>query len=98
MQLAYPGVMYPGSNLFPGAFVPGFGAAWAAVLAQTGAQPRKRDVDALHVESHLLEERDVFITDDDWLLRACQRLADDHGLALVAMSLGGYLGRVCFVH
>jgi hypothetical protein len=92
VQLAYPSVMYPGTNGFPGPAVAHFRAAWDAVLAETGALPRDRD--ALHVESHLLEERNVFITDDEWLLGACRRLAEKHRLPLVADSLGGYLGRV----
>jgi hypothetical protein len=94
VQLAYPGrTNYPGDDAVPGAADEGFRAAWDAVLAtwksHEGAMPS--DTDALHVESHLLERRDVFITDDRDLLVMCRRLAEEHSLPLVARPLAEYV-------
>jgi predicted nucleic acid-binding protein len=91
-QLAYPGVMYPGSNAFPGAAVEGFRDSWEAVLStwrtHEGAPPQ--DNDALHVETHVLEGRDVFVTDDRSLRAMCHRLAVEHSVRIVARSLQEY--------
>jgi hypothetical protein len=93
VQLAYPGVMFPGANLFPGAGVPGFRAAWNTILGtwKTHEGRPPGDHDALHVETHILEERDVFISDDRALRAMCRRLADEHSFDVVAMSLSEYL-------
>ena len=92
-QLAYPGVMFPGANAWPGAFVPGFSEAWKAVQddwkTHEGRVPG--GVDALHVETHVLVRREVFITDDRALGAMCHRLHEEHSIPVIAMSLAEYL-------
>jgi hypothetical protein len=94
VQLAYPGVMYPGEGAYPGAAVEGFGEAWGAVIDswkshEKGKRPGSND--RLHVETHVLEKRDVFITDDLGLRVMCRRLRDEHEINVEAMSLEEYL-------
>jgi hypothetical protein len=95
-QLAYPGVMVPGENLFPGAGVDGLADAWNAVLddwrTHEGRKPEAAD--RLHVETHLLEGRDVFITNERGLLAMCRRLGE-HGFTVKAMSVSNYLQSRC---
>lgn len=77
-QLAYPSeVTYPGENLFPGAYEPGFADAWNSVVETRPASNRwpPGTADRFHVETHVLEKRDVFITDDGPLLEMCRLLA-----------------------
>ncbi len=95
-QLAYPsGVTYPADNLFPGHVVDGFREAWDEVIASLKASSRKcpGDSDAMHVETHVAEGRDFFITDDGPLPVMCQRLRDEHGVKLEALGLGDYMSR-----
>lgn len=75
-QLAYPSeATFPGPDLLPGAFVPGLREAWDDVVAgwksHEGKPPGPED--RVHVETHLLEKRDVFVTDDGPLLAMCRR-------------------------
>jgi hypothetical protein len=95
VQLAYPGVMIPGANAIPGAGVPGFRAAWDAVAAtwKTHEGRCPGDNDALHVETHVLTERDVFVTDDRALRAMCRRLTEEHPFTVTAVSLAQYLSR-----
>jgi len=89
-QLAYPCVMYPG-GAYPGAGVTGFHTTWAAVIADwTGPGGRPNSGDALHVETHVLMRRDVFVTDDRGLVTMCRRLLERE-VAVVAMTLTDYL-------
>jgi hypothetical protein len=93
-QLAYPDVMFPAPNAFPGAGVEGLGEAWDAILANWRANEDRAapgPTDRLHVETHVMEKRDVFITDDRPLLAMCRRLRDEHQIRVEAMSLAGYL-------
>jgi len=91
-QLAYLSeVTFPGPDLFPGAFVEGFGDAWNRIAATWPRAPDARD--GLHVETHLMEKRDVFVTDDRRLRVMCQRLREEHGFDVKAMSLQEYLDR-----
>jgi hypothetical protein len=95
-QLAYPSrVTYPGPNLFPGAYVPGFGEAWTEVVATWRSHEWKppQGEDRFHVETHVMEGRDVFLTDDRPLRVMCRRLREEHGVPVVAMSLAEYLNR-----
>jgi hypothetical protein len=91
-QLAYPGVLYPGEGAYPGAGVHGFGEAWRAILdnwkSHEGPEPGTKD--ALHVETHVLLRRDVFVTDDRALLAMCRRLTD-YGFAIRAVRLEEYV-------
>ena len=93
-QLAYPGVMVPGENLFPGAAVEGLPEAWNTVLddwrSHEGKKP-KEPADRLHVETHILEGRDVFITNERGLLAMCRRLRDEHAFAVDAMSVSDFV-------
>ena len=93
-QLAYPGVLYPGENAFPGAAVEGFHEAWDAVSADwNGPGKRPGDEDALHVQTHVLEKRDLLITDDVGMLTMCRRLREEEGVEIEAMTLAEYLGQ-----
>jgi hypothetical protein len=47
--------------------------------------------DCMHVHTHVLEERDAFLTDDRALLVMCRRLRDEHGFPLQAMGLQAYM-------
>jgi hypothetical protein len=84
-------VTYPGSDLIVGHYVEGFVEAWAQIAENWPNAPG--DADRLHVETHVVEGRDVFITDDKALLTMCRRLCDEHGFAIVAMTPGEYLAR-----
>jgi hypothetical protein len=94
-QLAYPSeVTFPGPNLLPGAVVPDFRNAWEAVLATwNGPGSQADDRDALHVETHVHEKRDVLITEDRGMRTMCRRLREEHEIDVVAMSLEDYLER-----
>jgi hypothetical protein len=75
--------------------VEGFDEAWKAIDADwhthEGKRPGEAPVDLFYVETHLIDKRDVFITDDRTLLAVCRRLRDEHGFAIEAMTLGDYL-------
>ena len=93
-QLAYPSeATYPGENLFPGAYVDGFADAWEAVVeswhSHEGNPPSLKD--RFHVETHVLDGRDIFLTDDGPLLVMCRRLHDEHAVNVVGMRLRDYL-------
>jgi hypothetical protein len=51
------------------------------------------DVSKWYVESHVLGGRDALITDDLGLRTMCDRLRDEHGLAVHAESVVGYSAR-----
>jgi len=95
-QLAYVSeVTYPAENLYPGQYVDGFADAWDDIVAtwrSHGGKPPKL-ADRFYVETHVLERRDVFLTDDRPLLVMCRRLREEHGAAIEAMSPSDYLAR-----
>jgi hypothetical protein len=76
-----------------GHYAEGFDEAWDAVLAgwktHEGKLPGNKD--RWHVETHLLDPAEVFITDDGPLLVMCRRLHEEHGLTIRAMRLQEYL-------
>jgi hypothetical protein len=82
-------VTFPGPDLFPGNYVEGFAEACEEIAADWRRAPG--GADRFHVETHLTEGRDVFITDDRRLLVLCRRLREEHGFPIVAMKLGDYL-------
>jgi hypothetical protein len=93
-QLAYASeVTFPSEDLIPGAFVDGFAEAWEAVVVSWRTHEWKPPQigDRFHVETHVLERRDVFITDDRPLLVMCRRLREEHRVPIVAMGLVEYL-------
>jgi len=47
----------------------------------------------VHLETHVADERDVFITDDRALRAMCRRLRDEHGFPIESMGLAEYLQR-----
>ena len=49
--------------------------------------------DGWHVETHVMEGRDVFLTDDTPLLAMCRRLRDEYNLPVTAMRPAEYLER-----
>ena len=79
-------------NAIPGAAVEGFRDSWDAIIStwktHEGAPPGNED--ALHVETHILEGRDVFVTDDRGLRAMCRRLDFEYSLPVVARSLEEY--------
>jgi hypothetical protein len=94
-QLAYPGLMIPGANLYPGAAAPHVRVAWDAVLATWRTHEGKRPniEDSVHIETHVMMGRDVFITDDNDLLAMCRRLQNEHAIPIDACTLKSYLAR-----
>jgi hypothetical protein len=93
-QLAYlSSQTYPSPTLFPGAFVPGFGEAWAQIIAtwKTHEGRPPGNTDRMHVETHVFQARDVFLTDDGPLLVMCRRLRQEHGFEVEAMRLNEYM-------
>jgi hypothetical protein len=85
---------YPSESLYPDAVVHGFDEAWdevAATWEATARRPPPGRKDRFHVETHLLDQGDVFITNDGALIRMCDRLRDEHGLAVTAMRLQDYV-------
>lgn len=84
-------VTFPGEDLIVGHYVEGFVEAWGEIAE--GWQRAPGPADRFHVETHLADKRDVFITDDKRLLVMCRRLREEHGFPIVAMSLGDYLDR-----
>lgn len=93
-QIARPSdVTYPSETFFPGAHIDGLVEAWEDVLATWKShecrEPEPQD--RWHVETHLVANRDVFLTHDQPLLVMCQRLASEHGLPIRAMSTADYL-------
>lgn len=71
----------------------GFDEAWDAVLAgwKTHEGKPPGDKDRWHVETHLGDSAEVFITDDGPLLVMCRRLHNEHRLSICAMRLQEYL-------
>jgi hypothetical protein len=95
-QLSYPSaVTYPGKDLFPGRYVEGFGEAWSVVVEDWRSHERKPPTgpDRFHVETHVVERRDVFLTGDRALLVMCRRLTEEHGFPITAMTVADYLER-----
>jgi predicted nucleic acid-binding protein len=82
-------VTFVGEDLIVGQHVERFVEAWASIAEGWPKAPGPAD--RFHVETHLVEERDVFITDDRRLLKMCRLLNDQHGFSIVAMSLAEYL-------
>jgi hypothetical protein len=93
-QLAYLSeVTYPSENLYPGQFVAGFSEAWNKVIATWRSHEGKppQMADRMHVETHVLEGRDVFLSNDRPLRVMCRRLREEHGFPVVAMGLEEFL-------
>lgn len=83
-QLAYlSDHTYPSPNLYPGNY--------DLKLAKAMRQVSIGDKDAWHVETHYVEGRDVFITDDDRLKRRVKRLNSEHGFEITVMCLEEYI-------
>jgi hypothetical protein len=95
-QLSYVGEhTYPGTSLSPGAFDAAFVQAWDAMLgswkSHEGKKPGRKD--RLPIETHLLCDRDVFITRDRALLVMCRRLRDECGFPIDAVRVDDYIAR-----
>jgi hypothetical protein len=85
---------FPSEELFPGQVVAGFEEAWAAIAATWKTSDGKAapdHPDDFHIEAHLLEGRDIFITADRALRETCRRLGEEHGIEVEAMTVGEYL-------
>jgi hypothetical protein len=68
-------VTFPGEDLFPGHYVEGFAEACEQIAADWPKAPGSAD--RFHVETHMAEGRDVFVTDDRRLLVLCRRLREE---------------------
>jgi hypothetical protein len=88
-------VTFPSENLHPGYYVEGFDEAWGRVVAtwKTHQGRCPGAADRWYVESHLAAHRDVLITDDQALRIMCDRLRNEHGLAVHAEGLTSYVAR-----
>ena len=85
-------VTFLGEDLLLGAYVDGFQEAWNAIAANwRGPGKRPGNFDRWYVETHLLDGRDVFLTDDAGLRTACDRLRDEYGFPVCAESLRDYV-------
>jgi hypothetical protein len=87
-------VTFPGDDLLPGHYVEGFVEAWNSIVetwrSHEGRPPEAPD--RLHVETHIVEGRDVFLTADRALRAMCRRLTED-GFFVTAMTASEYLER-----
>jgi hypothetical protein len=88
-------VTFPGEDLFPGHYDERFAEAWDQIAGGWPSHERKppRLADRFHVETHLLDKRDAFLTADKPLLTMIRRLNEEHGFAIVAMTVAEYLDR-----
>jgi hypothetical protein len=88
-------VTFPSPTLWPGHYIEGFGGAWDAVANhwKTDQGRCPGSFDRWYVESHILGGRDVIVTDDRALRAMCDRLRDEHGLAVQAESLLDFVAR-----
>jgi hypothetical protein len=87
---------YPGADLIVGHYVEGFPEACERIAATWRSSDGKAPPDGrdrLHVETHVVERRDVFITGDRALRALCRRLRDEYGIDVVAMTVADYLER-----
>lgn len=88
-------VTFPAPDLLPGAYVDGFDKAWEALATDwNGPGSRPGDLDRWYVESHLLEGRDVLLTDDRALRTLCDRLRDEWDFPVRAESLSSCVARL----
>jgi hypothetical protein len=88
-------VTFVGADLIVGHYVEGFPQAWQQIAANwhTHEGKRPQDSDRFHVETHLADRRDAFLTGDRALLAMCRRLPDEHRFPVVAMTVAEYLER-----
>lgn len=92
-QLAYLSeATYPSDDLFPGQYVDGFKEAWTQIIATWKTDQGRAPAlpDDFHVEAHVLDKRDFFLTGDRALRAMCRRLHDEHQIPVVAMTVGEY--------
>lgn len=94
-QLAYLSpATFTSPDLFLGTHEPRFREAWdhvALTWRDQDPKPPPAYKDWMHVETHVVHKRDVFITNDTRLLAMCRRLRDEHGFALEAIRLEDYM-------
>jgi hypothetical protein len=77
--------------------VPGFADAWNKMAAswstdRMGKRPPE-PTDGLHVETHLMSGRDVFVSRDAPLIKMCERLRDGCGWSIDAVGIVEYVSR-----
>jgi hypothetical protein len=95
-QLAYLSEeTYPSETLYPGNYDLDFGKALRDVSTSWDSDRHGKgppeEKDAWHLETHVTEKRDVFITDDRGVLNAVERLNTEHGYTINAMRLEEYV-------
>jgi hypothetical protein len=85
----------PGAGLRPGQVVKGLEEAWSHIGETWGPNDPKKGppglADRYHVESHLIAQGDVFITNDGSLLAMCRRLRAEYGMPIDAMRIEEYV-------
>ena len=86
---------YPSETLFPGNYDQDFAKALRHVVDtwdsdRHGKGPPQEN-DAWHLETHVTDARDVFLTDDAGVLNTCRRLDSEHGIAINAMRLEEFI-------
>ncbi|HKD33416.1 MAG TPA: hypothetical protein VKB73_08095 [Gaiellaceae bacterium] len=84
---------YPGPDLIVGHYVEGFPEACDRIVASWRSHEGRppEGPDRLHVETHVIERRDVFVTADRALRALCHRLNDEYGYSIAAMSVAEFL-------
>lgn len=84
---------YPSKNLYPGAYISYLPEAWNSITAKWQSHERKppQGEDFLHIETHMVARRDIFITNDKALITMCNRLRSEHNVEISAKTLRDYL-------
>jgi hypothetical protein len=84
---------FPSDELFPGQVVEGFEEAWAKIIEtwKTSDGKAPDHPDDFHLEAHLLESRDIFVTADRALREMCRRLDQEQGIKVNATTIPEYL-------
>jgi hypothetical protein len=84
---------FPSDELFPGQVVEGFEEAWTKIIEtwKTSDGKAPEHPDDFHLEAHLLDSRDIFVTADRALREMCRRLDQEHGIKVNATTVPEYL-------
>jgi hypothetical protein len=84
---------FPGADLIPGRYDERLSGAWGMIAADWRTHEWKPPAlaDRFHLETHVVEKRDVFLTSDQPLLVMVRRLNAEHGFSIAAMTVADYL-------
>jgi hypothetical protein len=83
----------PSDELFPGQVVEDFEEAWIKIIEtwKTSDGKAPEHPDDFHLEAHLLDSPDIFVTADRALREMCRRLNQEHGIKVNATTVPEYL-------